>query len=82
MRIAIVSDIHGNFTSLEAILEDLRKTAPDVVFHGGDLAEGGARPVEVLDAIRSLGWQEQRKGQCPVCARARIRAIRTAHDRA
>jgi putative phosphoesterase len=57
MRIAIVSDIHGNLTALEAILEDLRKSAPDVVLHGGDLAEGGARPVEVVDRIRSLGWR-------------------------
>jgi putative phosphoesterase len=57
MRVAIISDIHGNLTALEAILEDLRKSAPDVVFHGGDLAEGGARPAEVVDRIRGLGWQ-------------------------
>jgi putative phosphoesterase len=56
MRIAIVSDIHGNRTALEAVLADLRQTTPDLIFHGGDLADAGASPVEVLDQIRDLGW--------------------------
>jgi predicted phosphodiesterase len=56
MRIAVVSDIHGNLTALEAVVKSLRDSAPDLVLHGGDLAEGGARPVEVIDRIRSLGW--------------------------
>jgi len=57
MRIAIVSDIHGNRTALEAVLADLRLTSPDMVLHGGDLADGGASPVEIVDLIRALGWQ-------------------------
>lgn len=57
MRIAVLSDIHGNLTAFEAVLEHLRDSAPDLVLHGGDLAEGGARPVEVIDTIRGLGWQ-------------------------
>lgn len=57
MRIAIVSDIHGNLTALEAVIADLRSAAPDRVFLGGDLADGGARPVEVLDQLRGLGWR-------------------------
>ena len=56
MRIAIVSDIHGNLTALEAVLADLRLTSPDVTLHGGDLAANGARPAEVVDRIRDLGW--------------------------
>jgi predicted phosphodiesterase len=56
MRIAVVSDTHGNLTAFEAVLRDLRDCAPDLVLHGGDLAEGGARPAEVIDRIRSLGW--------------------------
>jgi predicted phosphodiesterase len=56
MRIAIVSDIHGNRTAFEAVLADLRQTAPDLTLHGGDLADGGASPVEIVDAIRGLGW--------------------------
>ncbi len=56
MRIAIVSDIHGNLTAFEAVLADLRLTSPDLILHGGDLAEGGARPSEIVDRIRELGW--------------------------
>ena len=56
MRIAIVSDIHGNRTAFEAVLADLRETAPDLVLHGGDLADGGSGPIEIVDRIRDLGW--------------------------
>lgn len=56
MRIAVVSDIHGNRTAFEAVLEDLRQTAPDLILHGGDLADGGSSPVEIVDQIRDLGW--------------------------
>jgi predicted phosphodiesterase len=57
MRIAIVSDIHGNLTALEAVLADLGQTSPDLILHGGDLADGGAKPAEIVDRIRDLRWQ-------------------------
>ena len=57
MRIAIVSDIHGNRTAFEAVLADLKQTAPDLVLHGGDLADAGSSPAEIVDSIRGLGWQ-------------------------
>jgi putative phosphoesterase len=57
MRIAVVSDIHANLTAFEAVLADLRETAPDLIFHGGDLANAGSRPAEIVDRIRDLGWQ-------------------------
>ena len=56
MRIAIVSDIHGNRTAFEAVLADLRETSPDLILHGGDLADGGASPAQIVDQIRDLGW--------------------------
>jgi putative phosphoesterase len=56
MRIAIISDIHGNRTAFEAVLADLRETAPDLVLHGGDLSLSGASPLEIVDHIRDLGW--------------------------
>jgi predicted phosphodiesterase len=56
MRVAVVSDIHGNRRALKAVLADLRDVAPDVVLHGGDLAAGGTHPAEVIDQIRALGW--------------------------
>lgn len=57
MRIAIVSDIHGNRTAFEAVLADLRQTSPDLILHGGDLADSGSSPVEIVDRTRDLGWQ-------------------------
>ena len=57
MRLAIVSDIHGNLTAFEAVLADLRQTAPDLILHGGDLADSGASPAEIVDRVRDLGWQ-------------------------
>jgi putative phosphoesterase len=56
MRVAIVSDIHGNRRAFQAVLADLRQVAPDLVLHGGDLAYGGAQPADIVDQVRSLGW--------------------------
>src|SRR5258708_24082693 len=48
--------MHGNGTAFEAVVADLRVTSPDLVLHGGDLADGGSGPVEIVDRIRDLGW--------------------------
>jgi predicted phosphodiesterase len=56
MRIAVVSDSHGTLTALEAVFEDLRAQSVDEVLLGGDLAQGGRQPAEVLDRLISLGW--------------------------
>ena len=57
MRIAIVSDIHGNRTAFEAVLADLKQTSPDLILHGGDLADSGASPAEIVDRISELSWE-------------------------
>ena len=57
MRIAVVSDVHGNFGAFKAVLADLRSVSPDLVLHGGDLADSGSSPVEIVDCMRDLGWQ-------------------------
>lgn len=56
MRIAILSDIHGNLTALEAVVADLDLTKPDLVLQGGDLAFSGCQPAEVIDLISQRGW--------------------------
>src|SRR6266851_10471299 len=55
MRIAIVSDIHGNLTALEAVIADLKTVAADLVVQGGDLV-GGSRNAEVIDLVRERNW--------------------------
>jgi putative phosphoesterase len=57
VRLAVVSDIHGNLRALESVARDLKFQSPDVVVHGGDLAVIGPRPREVLDFVRAAGWQ-------------------------
>lgn len=56
MRIAIVADVHGNRSAFDAVRADLRYAAPDLILHGGDLADSGSAPAEIVDEIRGLGW--------------------------
>jgi predicted phosphodiesterase len=60
VRIAVLSDIHGNLTALVAVLRDLRDQAPDGVLHGGDIIGSGGRPGEIIDLIQSEGWPSVR----------------------
>ncbi len=57
MRVAIISDVHGNVRALEAVLADLRARGPfDRVINGGDLAFGGPRPGETMAALEALAY--------------------------
>jgi predicted phosphodiesterase len=56
MRLAIISDVHGNLTALDAVLADLRRQKPDFISHGGDIPYGGCNPCEVIDCIMQEGW--------------------------
>jgi predicted phosphodiesterase len=56
MRLAVISDVHGNLTALEAVIRDLRRVSPDLVVQAGDLVANGLRPAQVLDRVRELGW--------------------------
>lgn len=56
MRVAVLSDIHGNLVALDAVLADLERVRPNLIVQGGDIAYIGARPAEVVDRIRELGW--------------------------
>jgi predicted phosphodiesterase len=46
MRIAVISDIHGNSHALEAALQDIERERPDAVWCLGDLVGYGPRPTE------------------------------------
>jgi len=56
MRLAIVSDIHGNLTALDAVIADLAARRVEQVVQGGDLALIGCQPAEVIDRVRELQW--------------------------
>ena len=51
-KIAIISDIHGNITALNAVLEDIKKRNINRIFCLGDLVIKCANPDLVVDKIR------------------------------
>ena len=53
MRVAAISDIHGNLPSLEAVLEAIRREDPDLIVSCGDVASG-PMPAETIDALGKL----------------------------
>ena len=55
-RLAIVSDVHGNLTALDAVIADVERRGIEHVVHGGDLVLGGCQPAQVLDRVSELGW--------------------------
>lgn len=60
-RIAIVSDPHGDHVALLKVISDLEAAGHvDEVLIGGDIAQGGAQPREVVDEIRRRGWPSVR----------------------
>ena len=56
MRLALVSDIHGNVRGLDACLADLRdQGGADVIVGVGDYCMDGPRPADVVDRLREVG---------------------------
>jgi putative phosphoesterase len=56
LRIAIVSDIHGNLVGLDACLEDLAgQGGADAIVAAGDLCMDGPKPKAVLDRLDDIG---------------------------
>jgi len=55
MRVALISDLHGNATALRAALRDIDQVGVDRTVCLGDTATLGASPVEVLGTLRDLG---------------------------
>lgn len=54
MRIAFISDIHGNFTALKSVLSDIQSQKVDQVICLGDVVTLGPQPKEVLSALKDL----------------------------
>jgi diadenosine tetraphosphatase ApaH/serine/threonine PP2A family protein phosphatase len=52
MRVAVVSDIHGNLRALEAVLEEIDREAPDEIWCLGDLVGYGPKPNECCRVVR------------------------------
>jgi predicted phosphodiesterase len=55
MRVALLSDMHGNAVAFRAVLEDVRREDVDLIVSLGDIAQGGPQPRECVDILRELG---------------------------
>lgn len=58
MKIAIISDIHGNCVALDTVLNDINGMEVDRIVCLGDAVQGGPQPAEVVTRLREL--------DCPV----------------
>jgi putative phosphoesterase len=58
MKIAIISDIHGNCVALDAVLSDIKELGVDQIVCLGDAVQGGPQPADVVAQLREL--------HCPV----------------
>ena len=52
MRLAVISDIHGNWDAFQAVLNDMDTAVIDAVVCLGDNIGYGPEPNEVIDALR------------------------------
>jgi putative phosphoesterase len=55
VRVALISDLHGNELALAAVRRHIAQLGVDRVVCLGDCATLGARPREVLDHLRDMG---------------------------
>ena len=56
MRIAAISDIHGNLPALDAVLRDIERQGVDVVVNLGDILSGPLQPAETADLLMARGF--------------------------
>lgn len=54
MKLAVLSDIHGNLGALQAVLADVRKRGADVIVNLGDILSGPLEPAETADVLMAL----------------------------
>lgn len=54
MRIAVISDVHGNRLALEAVLEDIARQSVDSTLNLGDLVSGPIEPNWTADILMEL----------------------------
>ena len=51
MRLALISDIHGNLAALEAVMASIRREGVDMTICLGDIVGYGARPNECIELM-------------------------------
>jgi len=54
MKVAVLSDIHGNEVALDAVLEDIERQEIEEIIYLGDLVAKGPQPLKVVNKLDSL----------------------------
>lgn len=54
MKIAVISDIHGNMQALEKVLDDIKSEGCKKIFCLGDIAMAGPEPVKTTSFIKKM----------------------------
>ncbi len=49
LRLAVISDAHGNAYALDAVLSEVRAETPDLILNLGDQVEGSADPARAYE---------------------------------
>lgn len=60
LSVAILTDVHGNGLAVQAVADDIRRHAPDLVVNLGDQVWGQARPELALEVQLALGGVQVR----------------------
>jgi putative phosphoesterase len=55
VKIAVISDIHGNVVALEAVLESIARSGADLIVCLGDVATLGPSPAAAVEAVQRAG---------------------------
>ena len=61
MKIAVISDIHGNMEALEAVFEDIEQNECEKIFALGDYAMAGPEPIKAVDWFFKKQFEENFK---------------------
>jgi len=56
MRIAVVTDVHGNLPALEAVVADIQRRGADAVVNLGDSLSGPLLPLETAQFLMAQNW--------------------------
>ena len=51
MKIAVLTDVHGNLPALQAAMRAIRREDADAIFHTGDAIGIGPFPAECLELL-------------------------------